>query len=346
MAKQKKVLIIYTGGTIGMIKRKRDGSYIPFDFNLIRSEFPELDRLECDVEIESFEPPLDSSNITPAIWVKIAQTIAHHYRTFDGFVILHGSDTMAYTGSALSFMLEGIAKPVIMTGAQLPINEIRTDAKENLVTALQIASHPDAPIKEVGIYFEYKLYRANRTKKMHADVFSAFNSPNFPALVEAGVHLYFRHPTPEDAYKGKTLAVHSQLDTRVGNVRFYPGLSTDTVEGLLLHPKLKGIILQSYGAGNLPTDKDLIDLIQQSIRQGKVILNITQCAGGSVEMGRYATSSMLLTAGILPGADLTFEAALTKMMYLLGKYDDLEKVRHYLVRNIRGEMRAERGYMD
>ena len=297
MANQRKnVLIIYTGGTIGMIKREQDGSYIPFDFNLIKSEFPELDKLGCSVEFENFDPPLDSSNIGPPIWIKIANTIGVNYDKYDGFVVLHGSDTMAYTGSALSFMLEGLGKPVIMTGAQLPINEIRTDAKENLVTALQIASHPDCPIREVGIYFEYKLYRANRTQKVHADVFSAFNSLNFPPLVEAGVHLYFRHPTPVDAWQDKVFKVQPKLDTRVAHARF--------------------------------------------------ILNITQCMGGSVEMGRYETSAMLLSAGVLPGADLTFEAALTKMMYLFGKYDDLETVKRLLVRNIRGEMKAERAYTD
>jgi L-asparaginase len=346
MAKRKKVLIIYTGGTIGMIKRKRDSSYIPFDFNLIKSEFPELDRLECDVEVAAYDPPLDSSNIGPEIWSKLARTIGENYKRYDGFVILHGSDTMAYTGSALSYMLEGLAKPVILTGAQLPINEIRTDAKENLVTALQIASHPDTPIKEVGIYFEYKLYRANRTQKVHADVFGAFNSVNFPALVEAGVHLYFRHPTPPDAWENKKFRVFDKLDTAVGHLRFYPGLSTETMDSILLHPKLKGVILQSYGAGNLPTDKALIDTIKRSIDQGKVLLNITQCMGGSVEMGRYATSSMLLKAGVLPGADMTFEAALSKMMYLFGKYPDTAAVRQLLVKNLRGEMRAERAYTD
>ncbi len=346
MPKRKKVLIIYTGGTIGMIKRKPEGPYIPFDFKLIKSEFPELDRLECDVDVVSYDPPLDSSNIGPVVWAKIARTIGENYKRFDGFVILHGSDTMAYTGSALSFMLEGLSKPVILTGAQLPINEIRTDAKENLVTALQIASHPDRPIKEVGIYFGSKLYRANRTQKAHADVFSAFNSVNFPALVEAGVHLYFRHPTPTDAWKGIEFNVQDKLDTRVGHLRFFPGISAETLDSVLLSPNLKGIILQSYGAGNLPTDKGLIQSLKASIAQGKVILNITQCMGGSVEMGRYATSALLLQAGVLPGGDMTFEAALAKMMYLLGKYTDIETVRQMLVRNIRGEMRAERGYTE
>jgi L-asparaginase len=346
MAKRKKVLIIYTGGTIGMIKRKRDGSYIPFDFNLIKSEFPELDKLGCTVEFENFDPPLDSSNIGPPIWIKIAKTISDNYQRFDGFVVLHGSDTMAYTGSALSFMLEGLAKPVIMTGAQLPINEIRTDAKENLVTALQIASHPDCPIREVGIYFEYKLYRANRTQKVHADVFSAFNSVNFPPLVEAGVHLYFRHPTPVDAWKDKELNVQFKLDTRVAHARFFPGMTPETLDAILSHPNHRGVIVQSYGAGNLPTDKAFIESIKRSIDQGKIILNITQCMGGSVEMGRYETSAMLLSAGVLPGADLTFEAALTKMMYLMGKYEDIATVKRLLVHNIRGEMKAERAYTD
>ncbi len=329
-----------------MIKRKADGPYIPFDFSSIRSEIPVLDRLKCEVEVHSFSPPLDSSNIGPDIWVKIALVIKSNYEDYDGFVILHGSDTMAYTGSALSFMLEGLAKPVILTGAQLPINEIRTDAKENLVTAIQIASHPEKPIREVGIYFEYKLYRANRTQKVHADVFSAFGSQNFPALGEAGVHLNFRHPTPRDAYEGKTFGVHDKLNTDIGHIRFFPGINNETVDSILLHPKHKGIILQSYGAGNLPTNKALISILKQSIAQGKVLLNITQCSGGSVEMGRYATSAMLLKAGVLPGADLTFEASLTKMMYLLGKYEDIDQVKHYLTRNIRGEMRAERAYTD
>jgi L-asparaginase len=233
---------------------------------------------------------------------------------------------------------------VILTGAQLPINEIRTDAKENLVTAIQIAAHPDTPIREVGIYFEYKLFRANRTVKVNADSFSAFNSPNFPPLVEAGVHLYFRNHTPEDAWKGRRFRAFDRLETKIGHVRFFPGISQASLDPLLLNPDFKGIILQSYGTGNLPTDKAMINAIKTSIQQGKIILNITQCIGGMVEMGRYATSSLLLKNGVLSGMDLTFEAALTKMMYLLAKYEDPDEVRFYMVRNIRGEMRAERGY--
>lgn len=341
---RKKLLLIYTGGTIGMIQSKEDGSYIPFDFGKIDEQFPEINRFGIDIDFKSFSPLLDSSNIGPKQWIQIARAIGKEYNNYDGFVVMHGTDTMAYTGSALSFMLEGLAKPVILTGAQLPMNEIRTDARENLITAIEIAAHPDSPIREVGIYFEYTLLRANRTKKTHADVFSAFGSPNFTPLVNAGVHLRFRHPTPEDAFTNSYFQAHENLELNIGNARFYPGLNSETLSSILLHPQTKGIILQSYGSGNLPTDPELIDLIQQSVNMGKILLNITQCNGGFVEMGRYATSQELMKVGVMGGADLTFEAALTKMMYLMGKYEDLDKVRYYLVRNIRGEMTAERAY--
>lgn len=342
-SQRKRLLLIYTGGTIGMIQSE-EGTYIPFDFGAIKEQFPELDRLACDIEVTSYTSPMDSSNIGPKEWLEIANAIQREYQNFDGFVVLHGSDTMAYTGSALSFILEGLAKPVILTGAQLPINEIRTDAHENLITAIEIASHPDAPIREVGIYFEYKLLRANRAKKVHADVFSAFDSPNFGPLVEAGVHLRYRHPTPKDAYINSFFQVQKKLEVNIGNARFYPGLSVDALRSIFLHPESRGIIMQSYGTGNVPTDPDLIDLLKESTSQGKVILNITQCNGGFVEQGRYSTSKALNESGVLGGGDMTFEAALTKMMYLMGKYDDLDKVRYYLVRNIRGEMTAERAY--
>ncbi len=339
---RKRILLIYTGGTIGMVQSTPDGPYQPFDFSLISEEFPEINRLGCDIDVESFNPLLDSSNIGPATWIRIAQYIYKVYKQYDGFVILHGSDTMAYTGSALSFILEGLAKPVILTGAQLPINEIRTDAKENLITAIQIAAHPTVPIREVGIYFEYKLFRANRTKKVHADVFAAFDSPNFPYLIHAGVHLRLQHSTPSEAYDNAFFQVQEKLEVAIGHATFYPGLTTDSLGSILLNPNHKGIILQSYGTGNLPDSPEIIELIHESIDQGKIILNITQCNGGFVEMGRYESSSKLLKNGVLGGADLTFEAALTKMMYLMGKYDDKEKAAFYLVRNIRGEMTAER----
>ena len=339
---RKRILLIYTGGTIGMVQTEPSGPYQPFDFELIQEEFPEIHRLSCDIEVESFDPLLDSSNIGPEIWLRIARYIYKVYKKYDGFVILHGTDTMAYTGAALSFILEGLAKPVILTGAQLPFNKIRTDAKENLITAIQIAAYPGTPIREVGVYFEYKLFRANRTKKVHASVFAAFDSPNFPYLVHAGVHLRFRHSTPSDAYENAFFQVQENLETGIGQATFYPGLTADTLVPVLLNPKNKGIILQSYGTGNLPDSPEIIELIQESVKQGKIILNITQCNGGFVEMGRYASSKKLAESGVLGGADLTFEAGLTKMMYLMGKYKDPEKVAFYLVRNIRGEMTADR----
>ena len=344
MGTRKKLLLIYTGGTIGMIQQAVDGPYVPFDFTLIDQEFPELDRLACDIEVRSFNPPRDSSNIGPAIWIEIAQFIQKVYHDYDGFVILHGSDTMAYTGSALSFILEGLAKPVILTGSQLPINQIRTDAKENMVTAIEIASHPDTPIREVGIYFEYKLFRANRCKKVHADKFAAFDSPNFPELVAAGVHLRFRRKTPTEAYSNSYFQVQDKLEVNIGHATFYPGITVETLSSVLLNPNNKGIIIQSYGTGNIPINKELVDLLRESVAQGKVLLNTTQCVGGFVEMGRYEASKDLQDMGVVGGADMTFEAALTKMMYLMGKYDDSDKVRYYLERNIRGEMTAERAY--
>jgi L-asparaginase len=344
MINPQRILLIYTGGTIGMVLDKSRKTYLPFDFKLIQEHFPEFERFSCEIEVVSFNPPLDSSNIGPETWVKLAQMIRDNYNKYTGFVILHGSDTMAYTGSALSFMLEGLAKPVILTGAQLPIGEIRTDARENLVTAMEIASLPDLPIREVCIYFGYKLFRANRTKKTTADVFNAFESPNFISLAQAGVHLKFFRPTPTDAYNGQEFLVQEKLETRISLKKFFPGITHSVVDSILLKPDIKGIIIESYGSGNIPKNKELIDSIRQSIEMGKIILNITQCTGGSVEMGRYETSRMLKEAGVLNGKDLTFEAALTKMMYLMGKYDDHEKVAYLLEHNIRGEMTSERAY--
>lgn len=327
-----------------MLRSKEDRTYFPFDLEHLLSHFPEIDRLASDIEFYSFNPPLDSSNIGPEIWLKIARIIRDNYDRVDAFLILHGSDTMAYTGSALSYLLEGLSKPVIMTGSQLPIGEIRTDAKENLVTAMQIAAHPQSPFKEVCVYFEYKLFRANRVKKVHADVFHAFNSPNFPPLAQAGVKLSFYRPTPADAWENIPFRIQEELETNVAVVKFFPGITGDIIRSITMRPEVKGVILESYGTGNIPTNEDLIRAIRETVQSGKVVLNITQCSGGPVDMGRYATSKMLLESGVLAGADLTFEAALTKMMYLLGKYKNISDVNYYLTRNIRGEMSAERAY--
>lgn len=340
----KRLLLIYTGGTIGMLRSKEDRTYFPFDLEHLLSHFPEIDRLVTDIQFYSFDPPLDSSNIGPEIWVKIARIIRDHYDKVDAFVVLHGSDTMAYTGSALSYILEGLSKPVIMTGSQLPIGEIRTDAKENLVTAMQIAAHPETPFREVCVFFENRLFRANRVKKIHADVFSAFNSPNFPPLAQAGVKLSFYRPTPADAWEKLPFRVQENLEKNVAVVKFFPGITKEIIESVMLRPEIKGVILESYGTGNIPTDAGLSDAIARSVEAGKIVLNITQCSGGPVDMGRYATSKKLRQAGVLSGSDLTFEAALTKMMYIMGKYENPEQVKHFLTRNIRGEMTAERAY--
>ncbi len=344
MPDRKRILLIYTGGTIGMMKKNDSEGYVPYDFKDISKNLSDLRRLPCDITVESFNPPLDSSNIKPPVWLRLGEIIRDKYNEVDGFVVLHGTDTMAYTGSALSFILEGLDKPVILTGSQLPINAIRTDAMENVVTAIEIASHPETPIREVAVYFDNKVFRANRTKKVHADSFGAFDAPNFKALGLAGVSLKFYRPTPEDAYNYLPFHFFNKLETRVALLKFFPGILPQAIHPILISPDIKGIILESYGSGNLPTDPALIDSIRQSVDMGKIVLNITQCIGGTVKMGRYATSKLLLKSGVLSGFDLTTEAALTKMMYLLAKYDDPEKQKFFMIRNIRGELTGERAY--
>lgn len=339
--KKTNILLIYTGGTIGMVKDYDSGALKAFNFTKLLKNIPELTQLDCHIDSISFKNPIDSSNINTTHWVEIASIIESHYDSHDGFVVLHGSDTMSYSASALSYMLENLAKPVIFTGSQLPIGDLRTDAKENLITSIQIAAlrkKGKAIVQEVGLYFEYKLYRGNRTTKINAEHFEAFASLNHPPLVESGVHLKVYHEYLIAEKHKRKFSVHKSLDNNVAILKLFPGFNQYVLKSVLETLNLKGLVLETYGAGNAPTEPWLIAELKKAIKSGLHIVNVTQCSGGSVIMGQYETSEQLQKLQVINGKDITTEAAITKLMYLLGSNISSKTFKTIFETSLRGEM--------
>lgn len=337
---QPAILVIITGGTIGMVKDPVTGALQPFQFDSIYKLMPVLENVHCKIDGISFNPLIDSSNVTPAFWVKLATVIGDNYEKYDGFVVLHGTDTMAYSASILSFMLENLNKPVIFTGSQLPIGVVRSDGRDNFINAVEIAAacENETPVvPEVAIYFENKLFRGNRTNKFNAENFNAFLSGNYPPLAEIGVHIkYNRHLILKPNFR--KLKVHLGLNPNVAILKLFPGITRPVVQSLLRTQGLKGVILETYGAGNAPTDPWFLDELKNAIDTGIIIYNVTQCKGGSVEMGKYETSLALEAIGVVGGFDITTESAIAKLMFLLGQGLDDNQLKELLQKPLRGEL--------
>lgn len=338
-----KILIIYTGGTIGMVLDNKTNTLVPFDFEHLYKQVPEVEKFDLELSVKSFDKPIDSSDMTIDAWQKLAAIIDDNYQLYDGFVILHGTDTMAYTAAALSFMLENLGKPVILTGSQLPIGMIRTDGKENLITAIEIAAaknHGTPVINEVAIYFEYKLYRGNRTHKYNAEHFDAFKSPNYPILAEAGINIEYNYPCLMRKPSGE-LKLRLDMDGNIGVLKLFPGITPAVVSSVLHSNGLKALIIETFGSGNVTTQEWFLNEIENAVSQRNlVVLNVTQCNQGAVNQGRYATSKGLLKAGVIGGSDITFEAAVTKLMYLFGNFSNIDEIKTNLSKNLRGEITA------
>jgi len=340
MENKRSILIIYTGGTIGMIKNPETGVLSPFDFEHMLEEVPELKRFGYNLFTISFSPIIDSSNLNPEVWKKLATIIKENYNNYDGFVILHGTDTMSYSASALSFMLENLNKPVIFTGSQLPIGTIRTDGKENLISAVEIAAmqkNGQAMAPEVCIYFENKLMRGNRTTKYSAEHFNAFESPNYPNLAEAGININFNLGAIHYSTNPKDLIIHTDIDTNIVILKMFPGIHKDVLHTMLNMESTKAIILETFGAGNAPTEKWFLEEIKHVVKH-KIVLNVTQCIAGTVDMTKYETGNELLKLGVISGYDITTEAAVTKLMHLLGRKYSFEEVKQRLNESISGEI--------
>lgn len=325
------ILLIYTGGTIGMVENQETGSLEPFDFAHIKKHLPELLRFKFQIDPIVFNPVVDSSDITPEYWKKIVHTIESNYAKYDGFVILHGTDTMAYTASALSFMIENLHKPVVLTGSQLPIGKLRTDAKENLITALEIAADKNLQgypvVPEVCIFFQNDLLRGNRATKVNADNFNAFKSHNYPSLAKSGIQIRYDHKVIFKPDFEKKTKFHYRLDTRIATLRLFPGIEKQTVEAILNLKNIKAVILETYGSGNAPLSPWFLNLIKATVKRGVIILNISQCNIGRVNMQLYETGRELLRAGVISGFDATYETAVAKLMFLIGHRYEKEDIK-------------------
>jgi L-asparaginase len=340
MDEQTSILIIYTGGTIGMIMDEDSNVLVPFNFDSVYEQIPVLKRYHYRLDFHCFDPLLDSSNMNPRVWVKLVKIIEENYEKYDGFVVLHGSDTMAYTASALSFMLENLNKPVILTGSQLPLGVTRTDGRENFIASIEIAAakEDDTPIvPEVCIFFENKLLRGNRTVKYNASFFNAFNSGNYPTLADVGIYInYNRNNILKPNFK--KLRLHTSMDTNVAVLKLYPGISGQFVESVLETEGLKALVLETFGSGNAPNDPVFISAIKKAIEKGLIVLNVTQCLSGTVEQEKYETGMALKSIGVIGGKDITTEAALTKLMYLLGQNYTVDEIKTLLLQSLRGEI--------
>lgn len=338
-----KVLVILTGGTISMVRDAQTGALHPADLQTFKDYVPEMFAGDNHVDMLPFDPLLDSSDLNPDNWRQMAYMVEQHYDEYDGFVILHGTDTMSYSASALSFMFEHLRKPVVFTGSQLPVGILRSDAKENLLTAIEIAGAYDANgkaiVPEVTVYMDGELYRGNRTTKRNAEHFSAFTSYNYPALAKAGVHITYHRQLIRTEDSSRPLHVYNQFDTRVAILKLFPGITEEVVQAVLNIPNLRGVVLETFGSGNAPTHEWLYRDLQAAVERGVVIVNKTQCNTGSVTMGQYAVSLNLLKAGVISGYDITTEALLTKMMHLLGEMpNDVDKVKKMLSSSLCGEL--------